>query len=155
MSHMPIQYWLMKSEPDVFSISDLKKNKTEEWDGVRNYQARNFMKTMKKNDIVLFYHSNAKPSGLAGLATIHKEALPDSTQFNKKSKYYDAKSTKENPRWHCVHVKYKKTFKEVIDLKTLKEDPKLSNMLVCQKGSRLSVQPVEKKDFDYIIKMYC
>lgn len=149
-----MNYWLMKSEPDVFSIEDLKKIKTDLWDGVRNYQARNFMmKDMKKGDLVLFYHSNAKPPGVAGLAIISKEAQPDPTQFNKKSKYFDPKSSKENPRWHCVEVKYKKTFKNLVALDEMRNKKGLEDMLVIKKGSRLSIQPVTKKDFDIVCKM--
>ena len=102
-----MQYWLMKSEPDVFSIDDLKKQKQTTWDGVRNYQARNFMMNdMQVGDLVLFYHSNAKPPGIAGLATVSKKAEPDPTQFDKKSEYFDPKATKEKPRWFCVKVKF-------------------------------------------------
>lgn len=98
-----MKYWLMKSEPEEFSFEQLKKDKTTLWSGVRNYQARNFMmKEMQKGDLILFYHSNTKPPGVAGLATVSKEAIPDPTSFDKKSDYYDEKSTEENPRWFCV-----------------------------------------------------
>ena len=148
------QYWLMKSEPDVYSIDTLKKEKTSLWDGVRNYQARNFMmKEMKVGDQVLFYHSNSKPPGVAGLATISKAAVPDPTQFDKKSKYYDPKSSEDNPRWHCVEVKYKKKFKTYIPLDEIKEKKVLEKMLLIKKGQRLSIQPVTKKEFDILTKM--
>ena len=149
------QYWLMKSEPDVFSIDDLKNSpkKTAEWDGVRNYQARNFMREMHKGDLILFYHSNAEPPGIAGLATVATVAHPDSTQFDKQSKYYDPKSSKDNPRWQCVDVKYHKKFKQLISLADLKARQDLKNMLVVQKGSRLSVQPVAAKHFNTILKI--
>lgn len=148
-----MQYWLMKSEPDVFSIDDLKKQKQTTWDGVRNYQARNFMMNeMKVGDQVLFYHSNAKPPGIAGLATVSKNAEPDPTQFDKKSEYFDPKATKEKPRWFCVKVKFQEKFKELLPLEELKSDKALKDMLVVQKGQRLSIQPVKEKDFKYILK---
>lgn len=145
------KYWLMKTEPDVFSIEDLKKNKTTLWEGVRNYQARNFMmKDMQVGDDVLFYHSNATPSGVAGVATISKAAVPDPTQFDKKSEYYDAKATKEKPIWFCTEVRFVTKFKKFIPLDMIKKDHNLTNMLVVQKGSRLSIQPVLQTEFDYI-----
>lgn len=148
------QFWLMKSEPDVFSIDQLKKDKTSLWDGVRNYQARNFMmKEMSVGDQILFYHSNTKPPGIAGLATVSKKALPDPTQFNKKSEYYDPKSTKENPRWHCVEVKFKKKFKTYIPLDEVKNTKGLEKMLLIRKGQRLSIQPVTEKEFNILCKM--
>ena len=138
-------YWLLKSEPDVFSFDDLQraKGKRTLWDGVRNYQARNFMRDgMKKGDGVLFYHSNAKPPGIAGLAEIVKEAYPDPTQFDPKDKHYDPKSDPDDPRWLCVDVRAVKALPELIPLDDLKQHPKLKGMEVCRKGSRLSVQPV-------------
>lgn len=149
-----MKYWLMKSEPYVFSIDDLKEKKTTMWDGVRNYQARNFMMNdMEKGDQVLFYHSNSKPPGVAGLATVSKKAQPDITAFDKESEYYDAKSTKEKPRWFCVEVKFNKKFKNYVSLEAIKEKKTLSDMKVVQKGMRLSIQPVTKKEFDQICKM--
>lgn len=143
--------WLMKSEPDVFSIEDLKKNKTSLWEGVRNYQARNFMQhEMHIGDGVLFYHSNAKPSGIAGLGVVCKNAVPDPTQFDKKSEYYDPKATKEKPIWFCTEIKFVTQFKNFISLEQLKNDEKLSRLLVIKKGQRLSVQPVDFNDFEYI-----
>lgn len=148
------KYWLMKSEPDVFSIDQLKKDKKSLWDGVRNYQARNFMmKDMKAGDQVLFYHSNAKPPGVAGIAKISNEAVADPTQFNKKSEYYDPKASQETPRWFCVEVQYQKKFKSYVPLNDLKEKKGLEDMLVIQKGQRLSIQPVTKKQFDIVCKM--
>ena len=149
-----MKYWLMKSEPDVFSIDDLSKNKTTLWEGVRNYQARNFMmKEMAIGDEVLFYHSNAEPPGIAGVAVVSKLALPDPLQFDKKSEYYDAKATKEKPIWFCVEVKFKKKFKNLLPLIDIKSDKNLKNMIVIQKGSRLSINPVDKKDFEYILDL--
>jgi predicted RNA-binding protein with PUA-like domain len=149
-----MKYWLMKSEPDVYSIDHLKAEKKCLWDGIRNYQARNFMmKDMEVGDQVLFYHSNFKPPGIAGLAVISKQAQPDPTQFDKKSKYFDAKSTKENPRWNCVEVKYQKKFKNYISLDDIREVKSLVDMMVIRKGSRLSIQPVTKKEFDTVVKL--
>ncbi len=150
-STLKTKYWLMKTEPDVFSIDDLKKNKTTLWEGVRNYQARNFMMNdMQINDQVLFYHSNAEPSGIAGLAVVSKTAIPDPAQFDPKSEYFDPKATKEKPNWFCVEIKYKAHFKTTLSLANLKNIPLLSNMLVLKKGQRLSIQPVDHKDFEYI-----
>ena len=144
----------MKSEPDVFSIDDLKKKKTELWDGVRNYQARNFMmKDMKVGDQVLFYHSNAKPPGVAGIATVSAEAKPDPTQFDAKSEYHDPKASKEKPRWFCVEVKYKSHLTHYLSLDEIRQEDQLSEMALLQKGQRLSIQPVDKKHFDHICKL--
>lgn len=149
-----MKYWLMKSEPDVYSIDQLKKDKTTWWEGVRNYQARNFMmKDMQVGDEVLFYHSNAEPPGVAGLAKISKLAAPDKLQFDKKSEYFDPKASPEKPIWFCVEVEYLKKFPELVSLADLRENEKLQDMLVLQKGSRLSVQPVDKKHFDLVKKM--
>ena len=149
-----MNYWLMKSEPDVFGIDDLKKVKKEPWDGVRNYQARNFMRDeMKKGDLVLFYHSNCKPPGVAGIMEISKESHPDHTSWDKKGKYYDPKSTKENPRWFMVEVKYKKKFKEVVSLETLKNTKSVGSMKILQKGNRLSITPVTKKEYDAVLRL--
>ncbi len=152
---MSKKYWLMKSEPDVFSIQDLeKKNKPESWDGVRNYQARNFMRDdMKKGDLVLFYHSSCEVPGVAGIAEVTKEAYPDPTSWDKKSQYYDPKSSKENPRWFMVEVSWKQTFKQVISLQSIKENKKLKDMRLVQKGNRLSIMPVTEKEFEIIKTM--
>jgi len=150
-----IKYWLMKTEPDVFSIDDLKKNKTTLWEGVRNYQARNFMsQEMNINDEVLFYHSNANPSGIVGLATVSKKAIADPLQFDPRSDYYDAKATPAKPIWFCVEIKYKKSFKKILSLSDLKIITELSNMMVIKKGQRLSIQPVTAKDFSFICQNY-
>ena len=152
MAKRGTKLWLMKSEPHVFSIDDLRKKRSEPWDGVRNYQARNYMREMAKGDLALFYHSNAKPPGVAGVCRIVSEAYPDPTQFDRKSEYYDPKSTKENPRWSLVDVAFVEKFDEEIPLQALKDDPALEGMRVVQKGSRLSVQPVEKKHFKHVLK---
>lgn len=149
-----MSYWLMKSEPDVYGIETLKKDKTTWWEGVRNYQARNFMmKDMKEGDLVLFYHSNAEPSGVAGLAKVSRAAEPDKSQFDKKSEYFDPKATKEKPNWFCVQVEYVGQFPEIISLDDLRAEKSLTDMLVLKKGQRLSVQPVDKKHFDTIKKL--
>ena len=148
-----IKLWLMKSEPDVYSIDDLERDGTEPWEGVRNYQARNFMREMAVGDLALFYHSNAKPPGVAGVCRISREAYPDATQFDEKSKYFDAKSKMEDPRWSMVDVAFVEKFDEAVSLQELKDDSALEGMLVTQKGSRLSVQPVAKKHFKRVLKM--
>ena len=147
------KFWLMKTEPDVYSIDDLERDGTEPWEGVRNYQARNFMREMAEGELVIFYHSNAKPPGAAGLCRVSREAYPDDTQFDKNSKYHDPKSKKEDPRWSLVEVAFVEKFAEPISLQALKDDHALEGMLVTQKGSRLSVQPVEKKHFKRVLKM--
>jgi predicted RNA-binding protein with PUA-like domain len=140
---MAKQHWLMKSEPDAFGIADLERVKIEPWTGVRNFQARNFMRDqMKVGDAVLFYHSNATPSGLAGLATVHSTGVVDETQFDPDSKYYDPKASRDKPTWICVEVSYVETFDSVCSLDELRQEPKLIDMMVLKKGMRLSVQPV-------------
>ena len=148
-----MKFWLMKTEPDVYSIDDLARDGTEPWEGVRNYQARNSMREMAEGDLVIFYHSNAKPPGAAGVCRVSREAYPDDTQFDKNSKYHDPKSKKEDPRWSLVEVAFVEKFAEPISLQALKDDHALEGMLVTQKGSRLSVQPVEKKHFKRVLKM--
>ena len=147
-------YWLMKSEPHVYSFEDLVKDKTTHWDGVRNYQARNFMRDkMKLGDYVLFYHSNHKPPHIAGIARICKEGYPDFTAFDPENKYFDASSSPENPRWIMVDIEAIKALTSIVPLLDLKENPALDEMLVVQRGQRLSVQPVEKKHFDEVLRM--
>ncbi len=144
----------MKSEPNVYSIQHLKKSGKDLWDGVRNYQARNFMmKDMQVGDEVLFYHSNANPPGVVGLAQVSKKAQPDPTAFNPKSKYYDPASSKENPRWFCVEVAFKSIFNKLISLKELRKEKVLSKMLLLKKGQRLSIMPVAKEEYMYILKL--
>ena len=145
----------MKSEPDVFSIEQLKADQKTLWEGVRNYQARNFMMNeMNIGDDILFYHSSTDPSGIVGLATVSQKALPDLSQFNKKSEYFDPKATREKPIWYCVEVKYKSAFKNALTLHEIKSIEDLKDMLVVRKGSRLSIQPVTEKDFNYIVKKH-
>lgn len=144
----------MKSEPDVYSIDHLKKDGTTLWSGVRNYQARNFMmKDMQVGDWVLFYHSNAEPPGVAGLAKVSKPAQPDPTQFDKKSEYFDPKASKEKPNWFCVQVQYAAKFKNFISLETLRSEKSLQSMLVLKKGQRLSIQPVTESEFETLKKL--
>ena len=146
-----MQYWLMKSEPDTFGIDDLKAAGTEPWDGIRNYQARNIMRDqMKVGDGVLFYHSNAKPPGVVGVAEIASETYVDPTQFDPEEKYFDAKSKPDNPRWLLLDVKYVKHFPRIISLSELKEAPGLEDMMVIRKGMRLSIQPVTAEEWRII-----
>jgi predicted RNA-binding protein with PUA-like domain len=150
-----MRYWLMKSEPDAFSIDDLAKVKQEPWSGVRNYQARNYMwKDMRVGDGVLFYHSNAKIPGIAGLAEVATAAYPDPTQFNPESDYWDPKSTPENPRWFLVDVTFKRKFKAVLSLETLKANAeRLGDFVLLNRGTRLSVLPVSKAQWQTLLKL--
>ena len=147
-----MNYWLMKSEPDAFSIDDLKRKKQEAWDGVRNYQARNFMRDgMRPGDRVFFYHSNCAVPGIVGIAEVATEAYPDPSQFDPKSHYFDPASTRDKPRWMLVEVKFVKKLKRTISLKELQADPVLDGMVLLRKGSRLSVQPVEIAHWKHIL----
>ncbi len=143
----------MKTEPDAFSIDDLKHLKKDAWSGVRNYQARNFMKEMKVGDLVLFYHSSTVPPGVAGLAKVVAPAHPDETQFKKKSPYFDPKATKAKPIWYCVDVGFVKKFSRLISLEELRGVKALKEMVLLQRGSRLSVQPVAEKEFETILRL--
>ena len=146
--------WLMKSEPDAYSIDDLERDGREPWDGIRNYQARNMMRDeMKIGDEVFFYHSNCKEPGIVGIMKVASEPYPDPTQFDKKSKYCDPKSKKDDPRWSMVDVEFVEKFDDEVSLQTLKDEPALQDMRVTQKGSRLSVQPVDKRHFTKVLKM--
>jgi predicted RNA-binding protein with PUA-like domain len=138
-----MRYWLMKSEPDVYSIADLENNPEEIWDGVRNYQARNFLRDMQVGDLAFFYHSNTKPPGIVGLMKIIEADIVDPTQFDETNKYYDPKSAPDNPRWRTVKVGYVETFKEQITLDTLKATFSPEELLVVKRGNRLSVMPVD------------
>jgi len=151
----PRRFWLMKSEPSAFSIADLAKSlkRTTCWDGVRNYQARNFMREMGVGDLVLFYHSNADPPAIAGIAEVVRTAYPDDTQFDKLSHHYDPASTPEVPRWDMVDIKYGETFKTSLPLDRLKQEPRLKDMVLLRKGSRLSVQPVTDSEWTVIMKL--
>lgn len=144
-------YWLMKSEPEAYSIEDLKRDGKTHWDGVRNYQARNLMRDdMKVGDHVLFYHSNAAPPGVAGLARVVKEGYPDHTAFDPDDKHYDPKSKRDAPRWYMVDVGFESKFPHFVPLPTLRETPGLEKMVLLNR-SRLSVQPVREGEFDIIV----
>lgn len=150
------RHWLMKSEPDAFSIDDLERVGTEPWDGVRNYQARNFMRDgMQVGDRILFYHSNTKVPGIAGLATVASEAYPDKSQFNPKSKYHDPKATREAPRWHLVDVAFERKLKRVIPLEEIKQHAEQlgEEFALIRKGNRLSVFPVSAAQYDYLLSL--
>ncbi|NTS77236.1 EVE domain-containing protein [Catenovulum sp. SM1970] len=149
-------YWLMKSEPDAFSIDDLasRPEQTEHWDGVRNYQARNMMRDqMKMGDRIFFYHSGCKVPAIVGVAEVVKESYPDFTAFDASSKYYDPKSTEENPRWFMVDVKFVEKFKRAIPLKQLKTMPELNELALVKKGCRLSIMPVADHEWQAISKL--
>ena len=149
-----MKYWLMKNEPEDYGIDDLKKDKTEHWDGIRNYQVRNMIRDdMSIGDMAFFYHSNCEIPGIYGLMTINSKAYPDHTAFDKKAKYYDIKSDKNKPAWLMVDVKYKRKLQKIITLKELKSKKELSEMRVVQKGNRLSITEVAKKDWEYILSL--
>ena len=151
-----MNYWLMKSEPDVFGIEDLVAcpGKTEPWDGVRNYQARNMMRNdMKKGDLAFLYHSNCKQPGIAGIMKIVREGYPDHTAFDAKEKYFDPKSDPENPRWYMVDVRHVRTLKRIITLTELKTHDELSEMPLVRRGNRLSVMPLGKTHWDFILSL--
>ncbi|OIO60544.1 MAG: EVE domain-containing protein [Verrucomicrobia bacterium CG_4_10_14_3_um_filter_43_23] len=153
---MAKNYWLIKSEPSTFSFDDLKKRtgQTEGWDGVRNYQARNFMRYhMQVGDLALFYHSSCAEPGVAGIVEITKSAYPDPSSWDAKSPYFDSKSSPDNPRWFMVNVTFKSEFKNFVSLKALKENDNLKDMKVVQKGQRLSIQPVTREEFSLVSKM--
>lgn len=145
-------YWLVKTEPTTYSIDDLKRDKKTHWHGVRNYQARNFLQKMEVGDTVLFYHSVVEPVGVVGIATVVKRAYPDPSQFEKKSEYFDPAARPDKPRWFCPDLGFKRKFAGTVSLKSLRELPGLSKMVLLQKGSRLSVQPVTEKEFEIIMK---
>jgi predicted RNA-binding protein with PUA-like domain len=148
-------YWLMKSEPSTFSIDDLANapRRTTSWDGVRNYQARNFMRSMAIGDQVLFYHSNADPPAVVGVAEVVKTAYPDPTQFEKRNKHYDPESDPSNPRWDMVDIRYVRTFSCPVTLDRLRKETGLKGLVLLQKGSRLSVQPVTRSEWDQILAL--
>ncbi len=146
-------HWLFKSEPDEFSFDDLLKKKFEPWTGVRNYQARNFMRDIKIEDKVLFYHSSTAVPAVVGIAEVICTAYPDPSQFNKKSKYYDAGSKKENPRWVAVDVKAVQKLKNMVTLEQMKSDSALQDMRLVKRGNRLSVIPVSEQEFERILEL--
>jgi predicted RNA-binding protein with PUA-like domain len=149
-----VNYWLMKSEPLSYSIEDLEKEKRTAWEGVRNYQARNYMRdSMKIGDLTLFYHSNANPSGVAGICEISKTHVPDHTSWDPKSKYFDPKSSRELPRWIMVELDFVERFPRLIALSELRDNKRLEGLGVLQKGCRLSIIPINSEHFNIIRKM--
>ena len=145
-------YWLMKSEPNDYSIDDLARDKREPWDGIRNYQARNMMRDdMKVGDMALFYHSSCPEPGVVGIMKISSEAYPDPTQFDQKSGHYDAKSPRDNPRWLLVDVEFERKLDRVITLKELKAHPGLKDFRLNMRGNRLSIFPVSKKHWNIVL----
>ncbi len=149
-----VQYWLMKSEPEKFSIDHLEAAGSTHWDGVRNYQARNMMRDeMKVGDRVLFYHSNATPPGVAGVATVCKEGYPDHTAWDADDAHFDAKTDPENPRWMMVDIAFEARMPNFLPLDQLRQNENLSDMLLLRRGQRLSVQPVEPEHFEEVLRM--
>ncbi len=151
-----MKYWLMKSEPGVFSITDLIKRpyKTEPWDGIRNYQARNYIRDdMRPGDLAFFYHSNCEDPGIVGIVTIDSLPRPDHTAFDKNNDYYDPKSDPDNPRWYLVDVRFKKQLKRLISLQELRQHRQLKDMKLLQKGSRLSIMPLTENEWEFILSL--
>jgi predicted RNA-binding protein with PUA-like domain len=147
-------YWLMKCEPSAYTIEDLERDRTTGWEGVRNYQARNFLRdSFGEGDRVLFYASNAEPSGVTGVAEVVRSGYPDPFAFTKGHKYHDPESDPSNPVWYTVDLGFVERFPQIVSLETLKSTPGLEEMMVTKKGSRLSVQPVTKKEFEIVIKL--
>jgi predicted RNA-binding protein with PUA-like domain len=150
-----MRHWLVKSEPDVYSFDDLMRDRdrTTHWHGVRNYQARNLLREMKRGDAVLFYHSGCEPPHVAGVARVVREAYPDPSAWDPKSEYHDPASTREEPRWYMVDVQGERALPATVTLAELKANPRLAAMKLVQKGQRLSVQPVEAAEFAEVLRM--
>lgn len=149
-----MNYWLMKSEPDVFSIDDLKQVRVEPWDGIRNYQARNFMRDeMRIGDQAFFYHSNCDEPGIVGIMKVASKPYPDHTQFEPDSRYHDPKSDPDNPRWILVDVRFVRKLKRTVTLTEMRQEPELEGMRLLMRGNRLSVMPVDKPHWDHILGM--
>lgn len=145
--------WLLKTEPNTYSIDDLKRDKKTAWDSIRNYQARNFLTSMEVGELCLIYHSNAEPPGVIGIGKISKRAFADPLQFDKNSDYYDPKATKEKPRWFCPEISFVEKLTRLISLSELREIKELKEMALLRKGSRLSVQEVSEKEFKTILSL--
>lgn len=143
-------YWLLKSEPNTYGINDLSRDRTTNWDGVRNFQARNFLREMRIGDTALIYHSVVEPIGVAGVAEVIGEALPDETQFDRHSRYFDSGASKDNPRWYAPRIRFKRKYKSVLALERLREEPKLSELILLKRGNRLSVMPITARQFQII-----
>lgn len=148
-----MNYWLMKSEPEVYSIADLERDRETLWDGVRNYQARNFLRQMATGDLAFFYHSNATPPGIAGVARVAKTNLVDPTQFDAKSKYYDPKASPDSPRWFTVTVEFERQLPHLISLETLRNTFAPDELWVVRQGNRLSVMPVPETVAEKILAL--
>ncbi|GAB4427831.1 MAG: EVE domain-containing protein [Cyanobacteria bacterium J069] len=148
-----MHYWLMKSEPDVYGIADLERDRQTIWDGVRNYQARNFLRSMAVGDRVFFYHSNTTPPGIVGLMQVSQADIVDPTQFDPKSKYYDAKSPEDNPRWRTVQVEFVEQFANLVTLDQLRQAFAPEELLLVRPGNRLSVMPVDEPVAQKILKL--
>lgn len=147
-------YWLIKSEPDAYSIDDLERDGVEMWDGIRNYQARNMMRDdMKVGDQVLFYHSSCDIPGVVGIARVASEPYPDPTQFDKKSRYFDARSSRDNPRWYLVDIAFVRKTGKNIALHQIKAEKSLADMILTRKGNRLSIMPVSKKHWNKVLSL--
>jgi predicted RNA-binding protein with PUA-like domain len=147
-------YWLMKSEPDVYGIDDMERDGREMWDSIRNYQARNMMRDdMKIGDEVFFYHSNCKEPGIVGITRVASKPYPDPVQFDKKSRYFDPKSTKDNPRWILVDVEFVRKLSRTITLAEIKAEKSFEDMILTRKGNRLSIMPVETKHWKKILSL--
>ena len=149
------QHWLVKTEPETFSIADLESapRRTTAWEGVRNYQARNYLRAMRKGDLVLVYHSNAEPTGVAGTAEVASEAYPDKTALDRKSDAFDPKATPQDPRWSLVDLRWRSTFEAVVPLAKLRADKRLAAMTILQKGNRLSVTPVTAAEWKVVLSL--
>ena len=149
-----MKYWLMKTEPSTYSIDDLMRDRITPWEGVRNYQARNIMRDdMKVDDLVLFYHSNAKPPGVVGVAKVSREGYPDHFAWDSESRYFDPKASPDHPIWQMVEVAFVRRFHEMVSLDRLKACEALAGMMVCQRGARLSVQPVSKVHYETVLQL--
>jgi len=148
------RHWLVKTEPSVYSIDDLERDGRTMWDGVRNYKARNLMRDeMGIGDPVLVYHSNAKPMAIVGLGKVCSESHPDPTQFDRESPYFDPKATREEPRWMLVDIEHVETFERPLEREMLKQQPALASMMLLRRGARLSVQPVERDEFEAVMAL--
>jgi predicted RNA-binding protein with PUA-like domain len=154
MQRKTVAYWLMKSEPDVYSIDDLERDGREMWDSIRNYQARNMMRDdMRIGDEIFFYHSNCKEPAIAGISRVASEPYPDPVQFDSASKYFDPKSSKDNPRWILVDVEFVRKLDKPITLAEIKAHPGLDDMILTRRGNRLSIMPVNKEHWDLILTL--